>query len=486
MQLPGTLLLWVWALVTCGQPTVAVCLAAVVWGGLSVCSSGPVAGAAESSDVAAGAGPPRPNIVVFLSDDHTLRDSSVYGSTDLKTPAMERLAAAGMTFECAYVASPSCAPSRAALLTGLMPARNGAEANHSRPRADIRKWPAWFQELGYDVVSFGKVGHYAQTREYGFDHAAHFRYHEDIAIPKALEWLQARRSDRPLCLLVGTNWPHVPWPEDLQGLDAAAIRIPPQHVSTPETRRARARYYAAVTRMDSELGQVYDAARSVLGADTIFVHTSDHGAQWPFGKWTLYEDGIRTPLLVVWSGHVAAGTRTRAAVSWVDLLPTLLEMAGGQPPADIDGRSFLPVLLGQQTQHRPYIFTTHSGDSNFNVYPARSVRSEGWKYIRNLHPEFQFESHITKAPGDTGYWPSWTEKARTVPAAAAKVHRYVRRPAEELYDLTEDPLEQTNLAADPARQQRLAELRAVLDAWLLEQGDQQTVFGEPTLLPAEP
>jgi arylsulfatase A-like enzyme len=101
----------------------------------------------------------RPDIVIFLTDDHSQLDLSPYGGTALRTPNMQRLADAGLTFTDAYVASPSCAPSRAALLTGLMPARNGAEANHSKPRKEIKKWPAYFQELGYEVVAFGKVSH---------------------------------------------------------------------------------------------------------------------------------------------------------------------------------------------------------------------------------------------------------------------------------------------------------------------------------------
>src|SRR5262249_34236506 len=83
------------------------------------------------------------------------------------------LAAAGMTFEMAFAPSPSCAPSRGAMLTGLMPARNGAEANQTQPRAAIKKLPAYLQELGYEVVAFGKVGHYNHTAEYGFDHVEH-------------------------------------------------------------------------------------------------------------------------------------------------------------------------------------------------------------------------------------------------------------------------------------------------------------------------
>lgn len=423
-----------------------------------------------------------PHVVVFLSDDHTLTDSSVYGSTDLDTPHMQRLADAGMTFDRAFVASPSCAPSRAALLTGLMPARNGAEANHSRPRADIKKLPAYLQERGYEVVSFGKVGHYVQTPEYGFDLAKHFRYHEDVAVGEAIKWLKNRQSEKPLCLFVGTNWPHVPWPEPT-AIDAAKIKIPPAHVATPETRRARAMYYQAVRTMDDELGQVYDIARKVLGHETLFIHTSDHGAQWPFGKWNLYDDGIRTPLIVSWPGKVAAGARTNAMVSWVDLLPTIVDAVGGKPNEKLDGKSFLPVLLGEKKTHRDAVFTTHSGDGNFNVYPSRSVRDARYKYIRNLHPEFKFTSHVTKAKKPNAYWPSWVAKAKQDDIAAAKVRRYTQRSTEEFYDLQADPHELHNLAEHPDHADRLAKLRARLDAWMKGQGDQQQVFGLPELLP---
>lgn len=165
-----------------------------------------------ASPVAEAAQPSKPNIVVFLTDDHSVLDSSLYGADDVRTPNMQRLAERGLTFDRAFVASPSCAPSRAALLTGLMPSRNGAEPNHSRPRADIKKLPAYFKELGYEVVAFGKVGHYAQTADYGFDRAENFGYHEDVCIANGIKWLHERQSDKPLFLFLGTNWPHVPWP----------------------------------------------------------------------------------------------------------------------------------------------------------------------------------------------------------------------------------------------------------------------------------
>jgi N-sulfoglucosamine sulfohydrolase len=425
----------------------------------------------------------KPNIVVFLSDDHSLLDSTVYGSKDVKTPAMERLAKAGMTFDRAFVASPSCAPSRAALLTGLMPVRNGAEANHSKARPAIKKLPAYLKALGYEVVSFGKVSHYRHTGEYGFDHFAHDTFHENVAIPNGIKWLRERKSDKPLCIFFGTNWPHVPWPDAGAGYDPQKIAVPASHVDTPRTREMRAEYYAAVSQMDKELGNVFDTATEVLGPNTFFLFTADHGAQWPFGKWTLYDAGIRTPLIAVWPQKIEAGARTDAMVSWIDILPTLVEVGGGTAPPAIDGKSFVGVMRGQRREHRDRVFTTHSSDPKMNVYPSRSVRTGDWKYIRNLHPEFYFTTHIDlgQAVDGAGYFASWREKAKTDAAAAALVKRYHERPAEELYDLRADPLELKNLAGDPQHAPRLAAMRADVEAWMKANNDEGKIYGEPRL-----
>ncbi|MDQ3621953.1 MAG: sulfatase [Verrucomicrobiota bacterium] len=429
---------------------------------------------------------PPPNLVIFLADDQGVLDCSPYGAKDVRTPNLQHLADAGLTFDRAFVASPSCAPSRAALLTGLMPARNGAEANHSKPRPELKKLPAFLKELGYEVAAFGKVSHYRHTADYGFDHFAHDSFHDPAAIPSALKWLRERSSPKPLCLFVGSNWPHVPWPENPEGYEAAKLTPPPAHVDTSVTRETRARYYAAVTRMDAELGQVRELAREKLGANTAFFSTSDHGAQWPFGKWNCYDAGVRVPLVVEWAGVIKPGARTDAMVSWVDLLPTLIELAGGQPP-DLDGRSFAGVLRGKAATHRNEIFTTHSGDGKFNVYPIRSVRTAQWKYIQNLHPEFQHATHINRAARRDGldYWLSWQQAAQTDPHAAAILKRYAERPREELYDLAADPHELRNLAADPPHTERARAMRERLEAWMDEQGDKRTVFNEPLLLGQE-
>jgi N-sulfoglucosamine sulfohydrolase len=415
----------------------------------------------------------RPDIVIFLADDLSWSDVSIHGGKDTPTPNVDRLAAAGMTFTHAFVASPSCAPSRAALLTGLDPMRNGAMLNHSRPRPGTRLWPAYFQEIGYEVVAFGKVAHYAQVRDYGFDHASHFNYHQDDCIEAAVQWLAERKAGQPLCLLVGTNWPHVPWPRATDA-DPDRLQPPPTLLDTPATRLARARYAAAVANFDRDLGLVYDAVRRHLGEATMFVFTADHGAQFPFGKWNCYDDGVRTPLVVAWPGRIEPGATSAALVSWIDLLPTLLEAAGGPRPQGISGRSFLPVLRGDRNDHRDQVFVTHSGDGEMNRYPIRAVRTRNWKYIRNLDSSAEHHTHIDKAAAGDGrdYWESWVERAMADPAAAAIVRRYHVRPPEELYDVRNDPWELNNLVADPDHASTLFMLRQELDAWMAEQRDE--------------
>jgi arylsulfatase A-like enzyme len=420
-----------------------------------------------------------PNIVVFIADDHTMLDSQAYGSTEVRTPHMARLAAEGLKFTHAFVASPSCGPSRTAPLTGLWPARNGAEPNHRPKRPEVASLPPVLRALGYEVAAIGKVAHNTYAKDHGFDYVEgpNPGFADTAAVAK---FLSSRDPSKPLCLFVGTRHPHTVWSAD-RTYAPAAVKIPPTHVDTAETREQRARYLTDVTKADTLLGEVRALARERIPGDTLFIYTADHGAAWPFSKWTLYDAGIRTSLLAVWPGHLKPGTVSDAMVCWPDLLPTFIELAGGRVPAGIDGRSFAAVLRGTATAHRDRVFTTHSGDGDFNVYPIRSVRTREWKYIRNLHPEFQQHSHISRSSGSSGlvYWKTWLAAAEKEPGAAAIVRRYSVRPAEELYDLSADPHEQRNLAADPRHASRLADLRAELTAWMTQQGDRQAVFGQP-------
>jgi N-sulfoglucosamine sulfohydrolase len=406
---------------------------------------------------------------------------------------MLRLAEAGMTFTHAFAVSPSCAPSRAAFLTGLMPMRNGAMLNHQPPRAEVKKLPAYLQELGYEVVAFGKVAHYKQAKNYGFDQVSHDTFHDHEGVPAALQFLRDRKSTKPLCLMVGTNWPHVPWPDvEPDGAAESDVHLPPTHVDTLETRRWRRRYYAAIEKMDADLGQIHDGAYKYLGNNTLFIHFSDHGAQWPFGKWNLYEAGVHVPFIAVWPGVIKAKSESDSNISLVDVLPTLIDAAAGDPrfrvrlprpigiplqPRAIDGHSRLKTLQGNQDFPSAYVYATHSGDGRMNEYPIRSVRWAEWKYIRNLKPDGQHHTHIDKGEAVDGnlYWASWLEKAKTDGKARAIVARYLERPDEELYDLAKDPYEQRNLAANPGVAVIRNWLSKRLNAWMDKQGDEGLV-----------
>ncbi len=434
---------------------------------------------------AADRSPPRPNIVVFISDDHSQLDSQAYGSTEVRTPHLAKLAADGLKFTHAFVASPACGPSRTALLTGLWPARNGAEPNHKPKNPGVASLPPTLRALGYEVVAIGKVGHIDYAKNDGFDSVVgpNQGFEDTAAVAK---FFATRDTSKPLCLFVGTRHPHTVWSTNVT-YDPAAVKIPPTHFDDPVARSERARYLTDVTKADTLLGEVRALAREKLSANTLFIYTADHGAALPFAKWSLYDAGIRVPLIMAWPGRLKPGATSDAMVCWPDLLPTFIELAGGKVPDGLDGKSFAGVLRGTAPAHRDRVVSTHSGDANFCVYPIRSVRTRDWKYIRNLHPEFQYHTHMSRATGPHRplFWDTWVAAAKTNPAAAAVVNRYIQRPAEELYDLAADPFELRNLAADPKNAPRLAALRAELDGWMKQQGDTQTVFGQP-LLRGEP
>ncbi len=428
----------------------------------------------------------RPNLVLFLSDDHGYFDSSVYGSKAVRTPNMEALARDGTVFTGVFTGSPTCVPSRSILMSGLLPARNGALPNHSGLSAGIRTLPTYLKALGYETVHFGK-SHFQPQENFTdwTDVPSEIRggpLNADLDTSAVEKWLSARRSTAPLCMIVCSHSPHVYWMEN-QGYDPAKVDLPPTFVDTPETRSERTKYYSDITFADKQLGEVRSSVARHLARNTLFIYTSDNGAQWPFAKWSLYDAGIHMPFVASWPGVLRAGSRSDALISFADIVPTFLELAGGKTPDGIDGRSFAGVLRGKTRTHRSEVYAAHSGDRDFNVFPMRCVRTARYKYIWNLHPEFEYTTHIDVAGPKDGriYFDSWAAKAKTDPAAAAIVKRYHEHPAEELYDVVADPHEMRNLAGDPRHERTLREMRDKVRVWMKQQGDEGKVFGNPRL-----
>ena len=254
------------------------------------------------------------------------------------------------------------------------------------------------------------------------------------------------------------------------------------------------RYVEGAEDIDRRLGQTRDLIAKHLDINnTLVIYTSDHGMPWPFAKWSLYETGIRTPFIAVWPGKIKPASTTDALVSWIDLMPTLIDLAGGKSPVDIDGRSFSKVLFGKTDKHRDMIFATHKGDNDKNVYPIRSVRVGKWKYIRNLYPEFAYTTHTDvwakevprteKHWAHVGrHWQSYIDAAKTNSDAAAFLRDYHRNPAEELYDIESDPFEKNNLLTSSEHASKLAELRELVTKRMTKVGDDQALSGPPRLL----
>ena len=416
------------------------------------------------------------NLVVFISDDLGRLDTSIHGSKDVRTPTMDLLAAGGMTFDDAYVASPSCCPSRFSLLTGLMPARHGAHPNHSQVKPDTKFLMPILKKLGYHIASFGKIAHGNRDFE-GMDFNEPKRIGMSVEVEK---YFGKTKIDGPVCLLVGDRRPHVEWTKEMN-YDPNKVTLPPFFIDTKETREHWTRYLTDIEGMDEEMGRVLKFAKKKFGDNFIFLFTSDHGGQWPFGKWNLYDYGTRVPLQVYWPGKIKAGMRTNAMISWVDILPTLIDLAGGKVPKGIDGKSFAPVLLGKKKAHRDKIFTTNTGDKEMNVFPIRSVRMGKYKYIHNLTPAAYHTNHSDRlrSDGRGAYWHSWYAAAKNDPKAAAIVKRYHIRPEFELFDLEKDPNELRNLAGHPKYKAKLAELKSELKKWTTAQGDDLKPHQDP-------
>ena len=207
----------------------------------------------------------KPNIVVFISDDLGRWDTSIHGSKDARTPTMEKLAAEGMTFDDAYVTSPSCCPSRFSLLTGLMPARHGAHPNHSRVKTGTKFLPPILKKMGYHIASFGKIAHGNKKFE-GLDFNEPKRTDMCVEVEK---YFKNNKIEGPICLLVGDRRPHVEWTKEMN-FDPKKVTLPSFFIDTKETREHWARYLTDIEGMDQEMGRVLKFAEKKFGKDFIF------------------------------------------------------------------------------------------------------------------------------------------------------------------------------------------------------------------------
>ncbi|WP_236976164.1 sulfatase family protein [Membranihabitans maritimus] len=431
------------------------------------------------------------NVVLFVADDLGAHDIGPYGNVVVRTPNLDHLASRSMLFSNAFAASPTCSPSRAALLTGLMPFRNGAHANHTGIRDGIPTLPFLMQQMGYKTAIAGKY-HIGPKEAYPFEMIHHTNVQEpgyegkgvlwtDLNMRPVEEWLaDVSIGDSPFLLIVNDHSPHVIWPESTD-YDPSAINVPERHIDTRETRESRARYYTDITKMDRNVGRLLNALEAnALDDNTVVIFTSDQGPQWAFGKWNLYDYGVKVPLLVRWPEVSEERSTSAALVSLIDVLPTVVEIAGGVVPgnpSDIDGKSFLSILKKGGESHREEVFASHTGDGTMNRSPMRMIRTRKYKYILNLAPEIEYTTHMDKSKNHDGgrqYWDSWVDQSFETKHAAWVLWRYHNRPDEELYDIENDPGETRNLAANIHYSEILKSFRSQMNTWRKTQEDSET------------
>jgi len=424
----------------------------------------------------------RPNIFMLLTDDTPKIDHGCYGNRHVRTPNIDRLASEGMTFNNVCTPAPMCGPSRAAIWTGLNPIRNGAHPNHSSCIPGTKSLAHYMNALGYRTIMLGKQ-HVKPRESFPFEYRdmtlGYDRPGEEI------EAILADPGDKPLCVLMNhfeTHWDFTAG-TDIYKYHPDDVEIPPYLIDTPETRAQRARYYSEIEFMDTAVGRVLDLLeRTNMVENTLCIYASDHGTHWPHEKWNLYDGGINVPFVARWPGKIKPGTTSNALVSFVDVVPTFIDIAGGdidQVVAEcggepLDGKSFLPVMLGETDSIQDGIYAVMTFGV-ITAYPMRAIRTRTHKYIWNIDSHFEYpdywSTNLPSTQQEWAVWTSWLEKAKTDPAAAERVRANLYRPPVELYDLEADPHELHNLADDPANSELLAELRGKLDAWMVQQGD---------------
>lgn len=420
-----------------------------------------------------------PNFLVFIADDCTFRDIGCYGNKDSKTPYIDSFAKESMQFNQCFQAVAMCSPTRSNLYTGIYPVKSGAYPNHTFVKEGIKSIVHYLAPFGYNTALLGKQ-HVSPESAFPFHYLGDSG--DELDFNKMDNFLHdIKKKKGPFCLFVCSHQPHTPYTHgNREVFNSEKIQLPPYFVDTKETREEFVKYLAEINYMDGEFGKCLELLKkNELSDNTIVIFTSEQGNSFPFAKWTCYGNGLQTAFIVRWPNVIRPNSATNAMVEYVDVVPTLIEIAGGKAPKNLDGRSFLPVLTGKKDTHKQYVYgiqTTRGINSGSEYYGIRTVRSTSFRYIINLTPDAKFQNNMTDDELKSVVFNSWKQKALSDNYAKQVVQRFQYRPGEELYDIINDPLELNNIAFDPKYTEIKKDLKKKLLKWMESQGDkgQQT------------
>jgi N-sulfoglucosamine sulfohydrolase len=433
----------------------------------------------------------RPNVLWLVAEDFGV-ELGCYGTPEVWTPNLDKLAADGMRFTRAYTTAPVCSPSRSALMTGMYQTTIGAH-NHRSHRDDGYKLPPgvrllndWLRDAGYFTANLREL-----PPELGFKGAGkndwNFTY-------EGRPWDSDRWDDlkahQPFYAQINFKETHRTFVSPKRA-DPAKVVIPPYYPDHPVTREDWAKYLDAATELDEKVGRVLRRLEADgLAENTVVVFFGDNGQAHVRGKQFVYESGLHVPLIIYWPKNFPAPKNFRVGavsdqlVESIDWSATTLSIAGVAKPKGLQGR----VLFGERAEApREYAFGARDRCDE-TVFRLRTVRDKQYRYIRNFTPERPF---LQPNEYKRRQYPVWTllpqlaAEGRLTPAQAALVAPSM--PPEELYDLDADPHEINNLVTStkPEHKAALKRLRAALNKWINETNDQGRVPEPPAVAAAK-
>jgi N-sulfoglucosamine sulfohydrolase len=411
----------------------------------------------------------RPNLLLIVSEDNG-PELGCYGDQFARTPHLDRLAAEGVCFHNAFVPYSVCSPSRACFLTGLYPHENGqiglATHKFAMYGDDIPNVVTLLKPAGYRTGIVGKL-HVNPESAFPFDYRAisvsNFDRDikaEDYAAAARAFWTEAGEQS----WFLSVNFPdaHLPFIRQVDGLPNPVQSgqniemLPWVGASSARLRTVMADYYNCMARLDAWVGLLLDTlAASGQAENTLVIYIGDHGAQFPRGKGTVYEGGLRVPMIIRWPRRIPPGLVRTELVSTLDILPTILGAAKIDAKTPLSGLPLQPLFGHRQPdQWREYIYAMTTGSFPRNCFVQHSIRDHRYKLISNPLPGTT--NLIASSYLDASH-PHYVEpgiradeRATVTPEVEAAYRLWEHPPRYELYDLQNDPREWQNLAEDPA------------------------------------
>jgi N-sulfoglucosamine sulfohydrolase len=473
------------------------------------------------------------NVIFFITDDES-PTLGCYGDQAAVTPAIDAVAADGMIFRNAFATTASCSASRSVVMSGLHNHRNGqfGHQHHYHKFASFHDvvslaLPRVMQRAGYRTGQIGKY-HVAPETVYHYETYLKGNGRNAVAMADAArDFITDQSDERPFFLYFATSDPHrgggqdktskLELKADLFGnkpnkgshpgvqevfYDPAKVVVPPFLPDTPETREELAQYYQSCSRIDQGVARLVQILKAAdLYDKTMIVFTSDHGMAFAGGKTTVYEGGLRVPMVVRDPYQEKRGGESNALISHIDITPTLLDFAGGldheknapknmlnarafwtergealkenrngnKPFDHYHGKSWMHCLANPDEPHHETIFASHTFHEIQMYYPMRVVRDDKYKLIWNIaYPlPYPFASDLWAASS----WQAQWAKGKDAPYGNKTVGQYVQRPQFELFDIQADPDETTNLADSAGHQDVLKKYQAKLKAMQKDMDD---------------